>query len=61
MRMHLYQRLRIIAIDRAESILVKLSKKVDLEKLENIRIILLDQNFYFHVLFQAKKQVLLIF
>ena len=34
--------INFIAIDRAESILVKLSKKVDLEKLENIRIILLD-------------------
>ncbi|MGL4617310.1 MAG: tRNA (guanosine(46)-N7)-methyltransferase TrmB [Mycoplasmoidaceae bacterium] len=34
--------INFIAIDRAESILVKLSKKVDLEKLENIKIILLD-------------------
>ncbi|MGL5246426.1 MAG: tRNA (guanosine(46)-N7)-methyltransferase TrmB [Mycoplasmoidaceae bacterium] len=34
--------INFIAIDRAESILVKLSKKVNLEKLENIKIILLD-------------------
>ncbi|MGL5640460.1 MAG: tRNA (guanosine(46)-N7)-methyltransferase TrmB [Mycoplasmoidaceae bacterium] len=34
--------INFIAIDRAESILVKLSKKVDLEKIENIKIILLD-------------------
>ena len=34
--------INFIAIDRGESILVILSKKVDLEKLENIRIILLD-------------------
>lgn len=34
--------INFIAIDKSESILVKLSKKVDLEKLENIRIILLD-------------------
>ena len=34
--------INFIAIDRADSILLKLSKKLDLEKLENIRIILLD-------------------